>query len=93
MKPISTSRNLHNRLHKIAGQVNAIDKMVDQGASCDDILTQINAARAALLGCGKIILEEHIQEILQDVSENGKDNEKVKEDLSTTLARFASIVN
>ncbi len=93
MKQLSTSRNLHNRLHKIAGQVQAIDKMVDQGAPCKDILTQINAARAALLCCGKIVFEGHIHEAVQEVAENGKDEEKAKEDISTNLDRFSGMIN
>lgn len=93
MKQLSTSRNLHNRLHKIAGQVQAIDKMVDQGSSCEDILTQINAARAALLCCGKIVFEGHLQETIQDVAEKSKDEETAKEDVATSLARFASMIN
>ncbi|MEF2806995.1 MAG: metal-sensing transcriptional repressor, partial [Desulfovibrio sp.] len=39
--------NLHRRLRKIIGQVNAIDKMVDEDIPCEDILSQINAAKSA----------------------------------------------
>ena len=35
--------NLHRRLSKIAGQINAIDKMIDEDIPCDYILIQINA--------------------------------------------------
>ena len=42
------AKELHNRLMKIAGQVNAIDRMVAGGGNPVDILTQIHAAKAAL---------------------------------------------
>lgn len=44
------SDNLHRRLNKIIGQVNAINKMVDEDVPCEDILSQINAAKSALFG-------------------------------------------
>ena len=46
------SENLHKRLKKIIGQVNAIDKMVDEDVPCEDILIQINAAKSALQKVG-----------------------------------------
>ena len=42
------AENLHRRLKKIVGQVQAIDRMVDEDVPCEDILSQINAAKSAL---------------------------------------------
>ena len=39
------SDNLHRRLKKIIGQVQAIDRMIDEDIPCEDILSQINAAK------------------------------------------------
>ena len=33
--------NLHRRLKKIIGQVQAIDRMVDEDVPCEDVLSQI----------------------------------------------------
>ena len=52
--------NLHRRLKKIIGQVQAIDRMIDEDIPCEDVLSQINAAKSALHGCGKVVLEGHI---------------------------------
>ena len=41
------SDNLHRRLKKIIGQVQAIDRMIDEDIPCEDILAQINAAKSA----------------------------------------------
>jgi len=43
-----TLENIHRRLKKIVGQVQAIDRMVDEDIPCEDILSQINAAKSAL---------------------------------------------
>ena len=48
MKQCMDADNLHRRLKKIIGQVQAIDRMVDEDIPCEDILAQINAAKSAL---------------------------------------------
>ena len=48
MKQCMDSDNLHRRLKKIIGQVQAIDRMIDEDIPCEDILSQINAAKSAL---------------------------------------------
>ena len=63
--------NLHRRLKKIIGQVQAIDRMVDEDVPCEDILAQINAAKSALHGCGKVVLEGHIKHCVRDGIEHG----------------------
>ena len=56
MKQCMDSQNLHRRLKKIIGQVQAIDRMVDEDVPCEDVLSLINAAKSALNGCGKVVL-------------------------------------
>ena len=51
------SDNLHRRLKKIIGQVQAIDRMIDEDIPCEDILAQINAAKSALHKAGQVVLE------------------------------------
>ena len=60
MKQCMDADNLHRRLKKIIGQVQTIDRMVDEDVPCEDILAQINTAKSALHGCGKVVLEGHI---------------------------------
>ena len=43
MKQCMDADNLHRRLKKIIGQVQAIDRMIDEDVPCEDILSQINA--------------------------------------------------
>ena len=61
MRQCMDSANLHRRLKKIIGQVQAIDRMIDEDVPCEDILSQINAAKSALHKAGQIVLEGHIQ--------------------------------
>ena len=60
MKQCMDAANLHRRLKKIIGQLNAIDKMVDEDVPCEDMLMQINAAKSALHKVGQVVLEGHL---------------------------------
>ena len=66
MKQCMDAGNLHRRLRKIIGQVQAIDRMVDEDIPCEDILSQINAAKSALHKCGQVVLEGHIKHCVRD---------------------------
>ena len=68
MRQCMDADNLHRRLKKIIGQVQAIDRMVDEDVACEDILMQINAAKSALHRVGQVVLEGHIQHCVRDFS-------------------------
>ena len=78
------SENLHRRFKKIIGQIQAIDRMVDEDIPCEDILAQINAAKSALHKAGQVVLEGHIQHCVREGIEKG--------DADRTIARFAKAV-
>ena len=82
--------NLHRRLRKIVGQVQAVDRMVEEGRSCEDILTQISATKAAIHSCAKIILTDYIKQCMEDGIKQG-DTEKAVENFTLALDRFLSI--
>lgn len=90
MKQCMDSGSLHRRLKKIIGQVQAIDKMVDEDVPCEDILSQINAAKSALHGCGKVILEEHIKHCVRDGIDHG-DVDKTIDNFTKAVERFANM--
>lgn len=52
-------RNQLGRLRRVEGQVRGIAAMVENGRYCVDILTQLQAARAALARIEREILDEH----------------------------------
>lgn len=90
MKQCMDSENLHRRLKKIIGQVQAIDKMIDEDIPCEDILSQLNAAKSALHGCGKVVLEGHIKHCVRDGIEHG-DADKTIENFTKAVERFANM--
>jgi DNA-binding FrmR family transcriptional regulator len=46
--PESVIEDVRRRLHRVAGQVTAVERMLDQGRECRDVVTQISAATKAL---------------------------------------------
>lgn len=90
-KQQTTEQNLKSRLHKIVGQLQGIDKMLDKGASSEEIIVQLNAARSALLSCGKIVLEGQIKDSLANGLEP-EDAKAIVERLTTSVERFSSMM-
>ena len=85
MKQCMDADNLHRRLKKIVGQVQAIDRMVDE-----DILSQINAAKSALHKVGQVVLEGHIHHCIRDGITHG-DPDKTIESFTKAVERFANM--
>ena len=62
MKGYSTTHKENlARLSRIEGQIKGVKRMIDEGEYCIDIITQIQAARAALQSINKTILEKHLK--------------------------------
>ena len=84
------SDNLHRRLRKIIGQVQAIDRMIDEDVPCEDILSQINAAKSALHKAGQVVLEGHIQHFVSYGIDHG-DADKTIANFTKAVERFANM--
>ena len=84
------SENLHRRLKKIIVQVQAIDRMIDEDVPCEDILSQINAAKSALHKAGQVVLEGHIKHCVRDGIEHG-DADKTISNFTKAVERFANM--
>lgn len=90
MRKCMDADNLHRRLKKIIGQVQAIDRMVEEDVPCEDVLAQINAAKSALHKAGQVVLEGHIKHCVRDGIENG-DADKTIESFTKAVERFANM--
>ena len=75
---------------KIIGQIQAIDRMIDKDVPCEDILTQISAAKSALNKAGQVVLEGHIKHCVKDGIEHG-DADQTIEKFTKAVERFANM--
>ncbi len=90
LKKCMDSENLHRRLKKIIGQLNAIDRMIEEDVPCENILMQINASKSALHKVGHIIVEGHLEHCIKESIEQGDTQEAIS-DVSTILEYYSRI--
>jgi DNA-binding FrmR family transcriptional regulator len=84
----ASKQDVINRLKRIEGQVKGVQRMIDDGKECCDILDQVAAARTALYNAGILILESHARECIFGASESEATEEAV-EALVKVIRKFA----
>ena len=77
------------RLSRIEGHVGGIKRMVEEGASCPDLLVQISAVLAALKSVGRVILEDHMQSCMVQAVKD-EDFDSFYSELKKSLKHFIS---
>ncbi|MQC17310.1 MAG: transcriptional regulator [Chloroflexi bacterium] len=55
-----TSEQLQTRLRRIEGQVRGIARMLDEGRTCEDVVTQLMAIRSSIDTVGAAVLDQHL---------------------------------
>lgn len=58
---VDEKKRLLNRVHRLMGQVGAIEKALDQDADCSDVLHNIAACRGAMDALMAEVIEGHIR--------------------------------
>lgn len=78
-----------NRLRRIEGQVRGLQQMVADDRYCIDILTQLQAVKAALTKVELMVLEDHIRSCIRAslTSADEADREAKIAELVTLLTR------
>lgn len=79
---------LHMRLKKVIGQLNGIQKMLDDEVPCEDILLQFNAVNGALHKISFMALEGHLRHCVREGIEKGNADETI-ESFAESLENFA----
>jgi DNA-binding FrmR family transcriptional regulator len=67
------------RLRRIEGQVRGIQKMVEEDRYCIDVLTQVNATRAALESVALQLLADHTEHCVAEAIRSGSGTKKLRE--------------
>lgn len=80
-------RALRMRLRKIAGQIAAIEKMVDEDRNPPDILMQVVSARKALKSFAEVVIRQHAHECLEHTPDPETSRKKMHE-LLAVLGRY-----
>ncbi len=79
---------LQMRLRRAEGQLRGVQRMLDEGASCRDVLTQLSAVKAALDQVGLHLITDQMRTcVLNDEA----DCVAQLEDAIATFLRFGSL--
>ncbi|MDD6157925.1 MAG: metal-sensing transcriptional repressor [bacterium] len=75
-----------NRLSRVIGHLQFIKRLMEEDSDCSDVLMQLAAARSALNGLGKEIINEHMTHCVAHAIESG--DEKLIEDFQEAIRRY-----
>ena len=85
--PPAEKRALQIRLRKIAGQVAAIERMIDEDRDCPDVLTQVVSVRKALKSFAEVVIHQHTKECIEHAS-NPQESQRMLRELLMVLERY-----
>ena len=71
------------RLRKIEGQIRGVQKMIEEGKYCIDIINQLIAAERALDGVAKIVMKRHVESCVTEAIVRGEGQHKIDELINT----------
>jgi len=58
---VKDKQKLLNRVRRIRGQIDAIERALEEEKGCMNILQQITSCRGAINGLAAVVLEDHIR--------------------------------
>ncbi len=85
--PPAEKRALQVRLRKIAGQVRAIESMIEADADCPELLMQLVSVRRAVKSLAETIIESHLHDCIEGASRPAEARHRLRE-LLTVLERY-----
>ena len=78
-----------SRLKKIEGQVRGIQRMIEGGVPCADVLTQVAAVTGAMKKTGMAIVQSYLEECLSKSRKKPSDkSEEALKDFQTAISRY-----
>jgi len=75
------------RLRRIKGQLEGVERMVQDGRYCLDIVTQIRSIMAALRSAEGLVMERHVRHCVKDAI-NARDARLSEEKINELLTLF-----
>jgi DNA-binding FrmR family transcriptional regulator len=77
------------RLRRIEGQIRGLQRMVEEGVPCTDVLTQVAAATAAIKRVGTVVVKTYMEECMDKTQERpGAKREAALRDFQKAVSRY-----
>ncbi len=80
----ATQEDVKKRLNRIEGQVRGVNKMLDEGRSCQEIIQQLTAIRSAVQQASVTVARSYACQCLADPN---KSQDAMVEDLINVLTK------
>lgn len=81
-------KNVLSRMKRIEGQVRGIQRMIEEGKECEDILVQVRAVRSALQSANKLVLKRYMLRCHVEAIEAGASEQEAMEKYVKVLTSF-----
>ncbi|AMP05749.1 metal/formaldehyde-sensitive transcriptional repressor [Collimonas pratensis] len=85
---VKDKQKLLNRVRRIRGQLDAIERALEEEKGCMDVLQQITGCRGAMNGLLAVVLEDHIRTHLVDADAHDGNQEDAKEQLINVVHSY-----
>ena len=79
---------LKARLARIRGQLDAVERAIDDDHDCGEVLQQIAAIRGAVAGLMGEVVEGHVREHVAGARVSAADRERAADELVEVLRRY-----
>ena len=88
---IQTKAKALGRLRRIEGQVQGIQRMVEEDKECVDVLLQLTAVQGAVEQVQKLLLGQHLESCVAEAvrSGNARDRQRKMDELLEVFSRFS----
>ena len=85
----SPRKDVLMRLRRIEGQVRGVEKMVEDGAPCSDILTQVAAVTSAVKKVGLVMVQGYLDECMEKAqTQKGKKKGDPLKEFQKAISRY-----
>lgn len=73
--PDERKAEVRKRLARVKGQIEGVERMLEQDRPCAEILTQISAAQEALRGASRVMVRNYLEKCATTAIREGREQE------------------
>jgi DNA-binding FrmR family transcriptional regulator len=85
----STKDELQKRLRRIEGQTRGVQKMLEDGRECREIIQQMTAIKSAVQNATALYLRAYAKQCLREDLDNIQDRDQLVEDLVGLMSKLS----
>ncbi len=87
--PVIRRKKLRNRVRRLRGQIDAIERALDDKSDTDEIMRLLTAARGALSGIMAEVVEDHVRaRLVNEDRKPSKDELKAADELLDAIRTY-----